>query len=119
MLCQHLIRRVEKDVRRGGRRELCLPSGCIAYLRLLLKSRKIQVRVCAVDRAKTARVFESPMTNDLPSFSTEEESRSSCTAIQGTCEKLRHLQRSRETARRARDLEIATSTLLDRNPIKQ
>ena len=59
------------------------------------------------------------MSNDQSSFSTEEESRSSCTATQGTCEKLLHLQRFREMAGHARDLEIATLTLLDRNPIEK
>ena len=65
-------------------------------------------------RANSAQAFEFPMLNDQSSFSTEREYHSSCTAIRGTSEKLVHLQ-----AGRARDLEIATSTLLGRNPIKR
>jgi len=114
---QYITRWVEVDVRRGGRRELCLPSGCIECLRLLLKSIKDSA-VSIYNRAKFTQVFESLMSNDQSSFSTATEYRSSCTARQGTCEKLLHLQRSREMAGRARDLEIATSMLLDRNPVK-
>ena len=69
--------------------------------------------------AKSAQVFESQMSNEWSSFSTEKESRYSCMATQGTYEKLLHLRKCQEMARRARDLEIATSKLLDRNPIKQ
>jgi hypothetical protein len=106
------------DVRRGCRRELCLPSGCIGCLRLPLKSIKDSaLSMCS--RAKSTQVFEFPILNDQSSFSTEKEYRSSCMATQGTCEKPIHLQRSREMAECARVLEIATSTLLDRNPIKR
>ena len=39
----HITRRVEVDARRGGRREQCLPSGCIGCLLLLLKSIRIEL----------------------------------------------------------------------------
>jgi hypothetical protein len=59
------------------------------------------------NRAKSAQVFESPMSNDRSSFSAEKEHHSACTATQGIYEKL-VLQISQEVAGHACDLEIAT-----------
>ena len=117
-LYQHLIRQVEVDIRRGDRRELYLLSGYIGCLRLLLIS-VIRFSFEYEQLSESVQVFESPMSRVQSSFSTEKEHRSLCTATQGTYEKLVHPQKSREMAGRARDLEIATSTLLGRNPIEK